>query len=374
MSDLVEIPRKEPEILVGTLREPYRIDTNKGRRELTEWRYRAMWSFLRLQCGRSIDKEIRDYIEREGRLQHDLEYVEMSRDQRAELMEAYFAAKVASTKMSRPVQFILDGQEIRAVASLKHLLIPPMEVYDMARTVVAEKHPSLVLSEQEGLTGLTYEIEEYKGFNLGLQIFGGDIYTRQAITLSSWLRVLSCFNPLSWLGSGSFHSIMGKGVNGHERMLRIKKRSELEPRFIEAVEAQLKKTQDLKGRVEETKKVKVKRSEAEVIMSALGLSYSLGADTVEQILKRLQKEDKTQWGMAMASSWVAEHGKFRLTKGESKRVQKLSTISGAALLLRDIQDAEEKSLAWLQGHIKRGESKTLDELAEMVKLWEKKRK
>ena len=384
---VLKTPEVDPEILVGTLRSPYQIKTKeKGVIDIENWDYRALWSFLRFhyperirikveggktKTVRKIDQRIHDHIEAEGRTRHDKEYVQLTRSQRAEILDEYFETLVSTKKMNREMQFIVNDKKIRAVASLQHLLIPPTEVYEITKDVMATKFPQYDSKMQEGLTGLHYQVQEYAGFNVGLQVYGGDIFTRQAITMSSWLRVLSCFNPLSWLGSGSFNSLTGSN-NGSERMLRIKKITDLKPRLIDAIEAQLKNTAKLEKQVDDTKKVKVKRTDAEIIMAALGLSYNLGANTVKQVIEKLKSEEQSQWGMAMASSWVAEHGDLRKQSRDVK--QKLSTISGAALLLKDVQKSRERSLQWLNGHVKKGQSKSLDDLAAIIKDWELKRK
>lgn len=371
---------EEAQIVVGKLQDPQMISTVRGAQHpIADWDHRAKWSFMRLQFGRSIDKEIHNAVEEaEAAAGHRLKFAE-----RIMAFDKYFDSRVdeMTADKARKVQFILDqGDAVMAVASLKHLLIPPSEVYEMAGRIVQTHYPDLNELSVEGLQGDSYIVKEVGGLKLGVQIFGGDIITRQAITVSSMLRVELCFNPLSWLGVSWFKGLTGDSTGkGYERLLRIKVREELEPRLREAIEQSTHQQEGLEKQIKKAKKTGVTRSEAEIVMAAFGMSYSLGAGTIEQILDRLETEAKTQYGMSMASSWVAAHGDFRATpEGRDRKVeQKLSTISGAAMLLDDMKEAKERSEEWLQGHIKQGEVKTIDELLHRIgadKLFKKRKK
>jgi len=355
------------EIVVGRMLDPTRIKTvDKTTREVADWAKRAMWSYLRLQYGRSIDEEIRDRRDVWLAEHYQIEAKFANRQQLKEAMEDVFGQILSEHPLKKPrnIQFIVDGDFVHAVASLKHLLVPPSQVYTMAAEIIQSKYPELQRFEMKGMSGQTYLLKEVAGFKVGLQLYGGDIYTREAISLSSWIRVEMCFNPLSWLGMGFFHNFVAGRSSDFERMLRIKVLTDLKPRLEQAIELSVKRTDDIEKRVRAVKKIAVERSDAEIIMSALGLSYDLGVKTIDQILEQMENEPKTQWGMSMASSWVAAHGKFRETPdGQDRRVeQKLSTISGAALLLDDLKDAKERSVEWLQAHVVKGQLKTVDEL------------
>jgi hypothetical protein len=355
------------EIVVGRMLDPMRIRTQEQTTvEVTDWAKRAMWSYLRLEYGRSIDKEIRSRRDDWLMENYGLEAKQADRGILKLAMENVFAQIFAEHPLKKPrnIQFILDGDFVHAVASRKHLLVSPEKVYIMAAEIIRRHYPQLQPFQMKGMAGQTYLLKEVAGFKVGLQLYGGDIYTREAISLSSWLRVEMCFNPLSWLGMGFFHNFVAGRETDFERMLRIKVITDLKPRLQQAIELGLKRTDDIERRVKAVQKVAVKRADAEIILSALGLSYDLGAKAIDQILEQLEKEPKTQWGMSMASSYVAAHGKFKETpEGLDRKVeQKLSTISGAALLLDDLKDAKERSIEWLQSHVKEGQVKTVDEL------------
>jgi hypothetical protein len=351
------------QVVIGRMLDSKRIKTKQTTIQIADWQKRAMWSYLRLQYGRSIDKEIRERRDAWILEKYGVETKQANRSILKRAMEKVFG-DILSEKPVKPrtIQFIMDEDVVIAVASLQHLLVPPVEVYDMAAKIMESKYGLQPLEVSE-LKGLIYQQKEVAGFKLGMQVYGGDITTRQAISLSSFLRVELCLNPLSWLGIGGFGGFLGRGRD-YERVLRIKVKAELEPRLQSGIDLMLKKTKDLEDRVEASQRVKVKRSDAEIIMAAFGLSYSLGAKSLEQILERLDHEAKTQWGMSMAASWVSAHGKFKETPEKQERAveQKLSTIAGAALLIDDIKDVKEKSLEWLRTHVQEGEIKSIDEL------------
>lgn len=359
---------EEAQIVVGRLQDPKVISAGRSKVLIADWDHRAKWSFLRLQFGRGIDIDIHNLLdEAEQQARRKLKRIE-----KLEIFDRFFDCQVHEIKAdnARRVQFILDqGDAVMAVASLKHLLLPPSEVYEMAARIIQKHFPQLSELNVAALSGDSYLVKKVSGFKLGVQIFGGDITTRQAITVSSMLRVETCMNPLSWLGVHWFKTLTGDSTRkGYERILRIKVKEELEPRLKEAIDLSLQQQNSLEKRIIVAKEQAVKRSDGEIIMAAFGLSYDLGASTIEQVLCRLEKEAKTQYGMSMASSWVAAHGCFRATReGRERKVeQKLSTISGATLLLDDMNEAKDRSIEWLQKHIKRGQTKTIDELLHKI--------
>ena len=348
------------QVVIGKLKDPYTISAAMSAKTAQEWDHRAMWSWARLQYGRSIDQRIKDHFE----MIETMKDARLSKKERKKEMELLFADLVAEQKTPRKLQFIFDEtNKVMAVASLKHLLVPPSEVYQMAKRILGKNYGQPKLLGIRQLNGLAYEVKQEAGFKLGLQVFGGTITTRQAITLTSWLRVEMCLNPLSWLGIGGFGSL-GIGGSGFEKILRIKVKRDLEPRLRAGIEQALGNMGAIEGRVSRAEKVKLNQKEARIIASALGLSYSLGAKTISQILERYENEPKSLWGLSMASSWVAAHGKFKKTPRKQDRQveQKLSTIAGAAILIDDIKAAKEKSLEWIKSHVKGGKVKSIDEL------------
>jgi hypothetical protein len=323
-------------VVVGKLREPYTIETAEGETVPIEgWQQRAMWSYLRLVQGRSIDNEIKKASEQMKAMATPVDsYV---------VLEELLGESILAGKQ-RELQFIMDNGEVLAVATTKHLLISPAKVYETAQKILG-----VPLSSHKGLNGGQVLFDGWAGIKTGAQIDGGSITTRFAIRVSVFARVEMCFNPLSWLG------VSGLGrfglAGGYERVLRIQKITELEPRLKSAIENAKGRLGDLQKRVEKTKAVPLSSSTATILTGGMGMAYGLGEKTIRQVLDRYSEEDQTQWGLAMAQSWTAEHGKTRKTpEGQETRTkQSLSTISGATLLIDDIKDAEEKCRKWLGG-------------------------
>lgn len=341
------------EVVLGNLQgSPRRIKTKEqGFKQIGEWDFRAMWSWARLQHGRSVDGRIREHMDMIATMKGK----PLTRTERLTQMKLLFGdlVKEVPAEEARKLQFIFEDNRVIAVASLKHLLIPPQEVYQMAKKILSRNfgQPKLLTIAQ--LDGQTYAVKHDAGFQIGLQIYGGCITTRRAITLTSWCRVQKCLNTLSWLGSGGFDRFgIGSSSGDYERLLRIKVKSDLEPRLRAAIKQSLSNTGSLEKKVEAAKKTPVTLQEARFLVSAFGLSYGLGARLINQIFKRLLKEPETLWGMSMAVSWVAAHGKLRKTpKNVTREVeQRLSTIAGAAILIDDKPLVLEKSIAWLHTH------------------------
>jgi len=344
-------------VVIGSLDSPYDISPREDMDTSThirKWNYRAMWSYLRLQYGREIDEQIKAAVEG------------LPRAERLIKMAEFFEDAVNEQKQAREMQFIVDDSgrhlNVVAVASLKHLLIPPAEVYDMARQII-EKGNMMERYDLKELSGDTWQLRESAGLKIGLQIYGGTITTRFAIKITSWLQVLACLNALSWLGIGNFNRF-GIRSNDFERILRIKKREELKPRLEQGIDQAMKRTGLIQQKADRAKGVPMKPRTAKILVSAFALSYKLGAKSIEQVIERFQKEQQNQWGLAMASSWVASHGFFMATpEGRDRYVeQRLSTIAGATLLVDDIPKAEERSLEWLKKHIKQGSVKSVRKL------------
>jgi len=313
------------QIVVGKLRDPTEVVREDGSTFiLPEWHKRAMWSYLRLVHGRTIDDTIKTELA-------------TGKDMNEVFISHYNGGQ------PKNVQFILDDEKVRAVASTKHLLISPNLVYATSLKILGK-----AIEEQEGLRGGIVIFKEVAGLKLGAQIDGGSILTRFAIRVASFMRVELCFNPLSWLG------VSGLGRFGigddYERVLRVQKVTELEPRLKIALDNSVKKVGDIENRVAHAKTVSLSSKKALTLAGAMGMAYGLGASTLKQVMGQFKGEDKTQWGLAMAESWVAKHGEHKKTpEGKMCKVpQSLSTISGATLLLDDIKLSEQKCKQWLR--------------------------
>jgi len=239
----------------------------------------------------------------------------------------------------------MSSSDVLAVATLKHLLIEPRKVYETVAQILGPT-AALTPSHLHGETFLTGQ--NFAGIKVGYQVDGGDLTTRFAVRVGVFARVEMCFNPLSWLG------VSGLGRFGvpadYERVLRIKKLNELFPRLQAAITNAKGKLGDLEQRVDHTKAVSLSARKATVINGAFCMAYGLGEKVIKGVMERYEQEPKTQYGLAMAQSWAAQHGEHRATpEGKTDRVpQSLSTISGATLLI-DPKTATPKIRAWLKG-------------------------
>lgn len=311
-------------VVVGKLAEPHVVETEEGERvKLGEWQGRAVWSYLRLVYGRGIDDKIKSVSEEDGR-------------------EDYVYNLLQRAKQGQPLQFIIREGEVVAVATMNHLLLDPAQVYETSAKLMGGS-----LSFTPGINGGTVYLSGFAGIKTGVQIDGGDLSTRFAVRVAVFARVEMCFNPLSWLGVSGLGRF---GVPGdYERVLRVKKISELEPRLLAAIGNASSHLDGLKARVEHAKTVSLSSPTATLLNGAMGLCYGLGGRTLKQVMNRFGEEDKTQYGLAMAQSWTAQHGKTRKTpEDQTARVpQSLSTMSGATILVDDIKTAEEKTRQWL---------------------------
>lgn len=314
--------KQTPTVVVGQLIEPHKIRTEEGDTvKIGYWAGRASWSYLRLVYGRKIDET----ITAAGPQREDCIY---------ELLR--------TAKQERPLQFIMsssgtfDGagtalNDVSAVASMKHLLIEPRKVYETAAQILG---PSVAIEPSRNLHGETFLTGQgFAGIKVGYQVDGGDLSTRFAVRVGVFARVEMCFNPLSWLGVSGVSRF---GVpSDYERVLRIQRLNELFPRLQAAIANARGQIGDLEKRVDHTKAVSLSATKAAQVNGAFCLAYGLGEKVIRQVLDRYREEPRTQYGLAMAQSWAAEHAEHRETpRGMTDRVpQSLSTISGATLLI-----------------------------------------
>jgi len=337
-------------VVVGVLETPNRIRTESGGYIPIEGLdMRAAWSWLRLQAGRKIDDEIKEAMKREAEKQG---LTALPREDRYKILMNILESFLGSEQ--RKVQFILSSLDtkapyVKAVASTAHLLIPPEEVQAVANRILSSA--SLEILQEPALQGLVATQEgEYAGLKVGLHLDPGDILTRRAISVSSYVQTILCTNPLTWAGIGGFGRFGLKGGR-YERILRIQKRSELEPRLLKAVDAGIKNIEKLKSMVEYAKENKVPEHEARVILTAFSKAYGIGDKVIAELLQRLKKEDKTTYGMSQAASWEARHGQAFKENAHHAR-QSMATIGAASLLIDEPAVTYEKAKRWLGEHFR----------------------
>lgn len=350
--------QEQEQVIVGRLVNPEQIET-KGRRlvDFSEFQHRAMWSYLRLQFGRDIDTRIKQLYE---------EHKVKDKAHAAEVLAAFWRSKVTQyaemypTSKLREIQFIMSGQTVMAVASLKHLLIPAAQVYEATNKILISTGNQKQLLEESDVAGQVLYEKEVAGIKYGLQIYGGTLNTRFAIRIAAVIRVLSCLNVVSWLGIGGFRHWVTGAATHYDRVLRIEKITELEPRLKEAIIQARTGLSHMDEQLKASRKVHITERQARALAASMGFSYGLGAATVKQVLDRFAEEQQTLYGLAMAESWVARNGEFSAL---AQRADKsLSTVAGATMLIKNPKDAEKKSIAWLKAHIKKGQRESLDDI------------
>jgi len=251
---------------------------------------------------------------------------------------------------AKRVKGVITGDEVKGIASLKHLLIPPEQVLEVAGEIADTQ--GLELAQEEGLAGLVSTDREIGGIKLGFHIYPGDILTRKAISVSSYASTIMCTNPLTWAGIGNFGRF---GLDKqHERILRIERITELRPRLENAIKGSRELLGRLQEVIEKSRKTRVKSKEAKTILTAFCTAYGIGLTPIEETIKRLTLEPKSTFGMAQAASWVARHGEtWRKTPKdqEGHARQRMATVGAASLLIDDPKDIYAKALKWLEGRL-----------------------
>lgn len=325
--------------MIGTLTGVNQISTEQETAKVNGIQNRAKCSWLRLQHGRRVDGIIAN---------HRDFYDEKLGDATSIVMDAMINEDLTAKFKQRPLQYIVVGGQVKGIASLKHLLIPPEQVLEAAKGIADAQ--GLELAQEEGLAGLVSTDREIAGIKIGFHIYPGDILTRRAISVSSYACTIMCTNPLTWSGIGNFGRF---GLDKtHERILRIERITELKPRL----ESAIKGSRELLGRltdlIEKSRNTRVKDKEAKTILTAFCSAYGIGLSPIEEAIKRLELEPKTTFGMAQAASWVARHGEtWRKTPKdlEGHARQGMATVGAASLLIDDPKDIYTKALKWLDG-------------------------
>jgi len=328
------------QVLIGTLADLNRIRTEQGEETVQKFQDRAMWSWLRLHNTKRIDAEIKAAAQQMG----------ITSGRKTAVLEELVLEHLIEDKPQKNLQYIIMDGQIKAVATTRHLLIPPEEVEAVAYEVL--KASKVEVEEDPHLRGLIATTDTVGGLRYGLHIFPGDILTRRAVSVSAYVQVVQCLNPLTWAGIGNFGRF-GLAPE-HDRILRIQKRSELLPRLEAAIQGAGKEVSALKKMVEYAQKKQVDPREAKVILSAFSKSYGLGEPVIKELLGRLQQEDPTTYGMSQAASWIARHGEeFRETPEgkESHARQSMAVVGAASLLVEDPHLTADKAMTWLKGKL-----------------------
>lgn len=358
---------EEPRVLYGSLIDPYTFLGKDGEEvSIPEGSFdgRAMWSWLRFNHGgKQIDQTIKDTIEAKRKQVFDEEGIQLPK--RNAITYVWGDLYGLPREMDRTLQYIFRDSRLMAVATDKHLLIEPSQVYEIVEQVSKESRLSSEMSDD--LFGTIINVNREGGIHYGFQVDAGSITTRNAIRVASTFRVQDCMNPLSWLGVGNFRRFGLDNTRSLDKILRIKKISELRPRIKQAIEAGVENIAIIKNMVEDAKKKRVDARTAKILMSALGVSYGLGAGTIRQVLNKYESEPRSLYGLSMASSWIARHKEKEKGRTDMGRTvpQSLATISAATLMMDPKRD-RKKCLDWLKAKVEKGTIKSVADLIEEI--------
>lgn len=318
----------EPVVHIGTLKDMGTIETKEN--ELVGFSdidARALWSYLRLEMGKKkADSEIKTF-----RLGHKgIDALKL----------AYFNLK--DQLKQRELQFIMVGDEVKAVASLDHLLIPPQEVLDIAMNAMPSLQPHPVFPGR-----LSTELDDQlPGVNLYYSLDPGNILTRRAIRMGYSIHVLLCTNPLSYMGIGHLNRFKIGGFGGEvDKILRVKRKNELGNSIKTSIERSVENLGEFTEMVEQSKKVHVTETQAKILLTAFPTAYGAGKPVVKQIIERYSKEDKTLWGLAQATSYIARYGSF--SQNAKSMYDKLATAGAAYVGIMDLPETTDLANKWL---------------------------
>ena len=324
-----------PQVVIGTIQEEGVVRSELGENvPFKAVEYRPRWDALRLHLGRThADQVIKSHVEAVMEEEPEL-------DKRSANMRAIDELWQVHKFKERQLQYIMVGDVVKAIASLDHLLIPPEEVEQIARSVNPE------LGRWSGFDGLLSEIKEsLPGIRVGFHLDPGNIMTRRAIRVGYGVSVILCTNPLSFIGVSGLNRFGIGGWKGNDKILRVKHREELPTRIMQAIDGTTGEARDFLDTVEQSKKVHVTDDQAKTLLTAFPLAYSAGKEVIKQVVSRFQKEERTLWGMAQAASYVAAHGSFGPA---AKSLDKGLAVAGAAYVgITDVPKTTEIAKKWL---------------------------
>lgn len=339
------VERVDPEVrvLTGTMPTYGQLLGSDGSTDSFDFiSRRAMWSWLRLHMGKkNADETIKALRERllEARSSGRVDPLEYDG-----LLDQRLKTLMMENNSEREIQYILKSDEVLAVATTDHLLIPPSEVIARAQKIIEGSR------YHADMGGLHVDIQEIEGLKIGFNIDPGDIVTRKAIRVGFGIRVISCFNPLTFLNTGSFKRFFGPTFEGRarkrSRVLRYKQRVELDDRIREAYERSISEVEGLRDDIDRAKGTTLDKEQTRILGATFPLAFNTGESVVKQIWKRLEEEDETIWGLAMAASYVARHGKH---KKHSPNIR--PNLAGAAagyLFIREVDPVVERCKTWLK--------------------------
>ena len=273
---------------------------------------KAMWALLRQHFSYKINREFKESKE---------EFRDFAID------------RLSKLKRTEKMQFIVDEKRdfAIAVASLKHSIKNEDYVYDLIGRILQKKKFNAI--EEKGISGKVVYLKSHPAFNVGLQIYGGDITTSRAITITPFAKINSCLNPLSWLGIEKMWYSQKETLEIIS-IRRLEKSTNIEERITTLMTKSMKIVRKVNSMLRQGKKVEVTEIEAKKLLLVMCKSYGIGLKAINIVYKKWKTtEEKTLYGLAMACSYYSSHENiFKKTSLVSK--QNISSIAGALLLIK----------------------------------------
>lgn len=310
---------------------------------------KAMWGILRTHFTRKIDKEVKDhkeeYLEDNSKANWPIEF------------RGFFHEKmVKSTK--RELQFIMDDDEkqLIAVATLKHSLMKPDEVYQIVTKTVEKM--GLSSRYEEAVVGRIVHMKKTKWADYGLQVVAGDLTTYRAISVSLFVQAkqmgLGCLNPLTFLDlkRDLVRRILGEiPTVVTPKIFRYESKTQIPARIERSIESMKPYLVELEKRMAHFNFPKIQDEQAKTLLSSIGSSYGLGRKVIQECFDDYNKrKTKNLLSLSMSTSQVAKHKPKSFRKGTKWARQHLADISGALLLISNVQKATTKAKKYLGEH------------------------
>jgi hypothetical protein len=277
---------------------------------------KSLWALLRQHYGYKINAEIRK--------------------QKKGDFSDFAIKKMSALKETEKMQFIMDdeGECAVAVASLKHSTKQEEYVYDIIENVLQKKKIEIVT--EKGITGRVFYLKSHPTFKVGLQVSGGDLITMKAIKITPFAKIMTCLNPLSWLGIDKMWYAEKTSLEIIS-IRRFEKISHIEDRIKNLLTKSMGVVEKVNKMLEQGKKTELTEIQTKKLLLVMCKSYGIGLKAIQSIYKRWEmKEEKTIYGLAMACSYFASHKKL-FKKNAIYSTQNISSIAGALLIIKKVK-------------------------------------
>ena len=310
------------EVITGIFRNPRKVEkvgvvVSLNDKDAIRMNRKSMWACLRSNFSRAIDGEIKSQ-KRDGTI-----------------LEDFFIGAFKTWKHKpKPMQFFVKGNKCFGAASLKHSVVMPDKIYAVFNKAL-KKH-NLVLEEKDGISGRVALLHRSNIARFGFKIDAGNIFTEKAIKISSYVEMIACLNPLSFVGINK-GIVMSTAQPVKVRLLRYESLTKIPDRIDEAIEAIRPELAKIEAKIKEVQKTEVTPDQAKKIIAAFGVAYGIGATVLKAVFERFENEEKaTIFGLSMAFSYIPQHEQDIFRENATVAKQSLSTLAGAVLLMDNV--------------------------------------